>query len=430
MMPGAIRTLLIEQDPDDVKRVSLLLSAANGPGFRVTTVASLADGIDELARDDYDIILLALLLPDSKGLDTFRRIYIRARHIPIVIFSNIADEGVAIEAVRAGAEDYLVKGSVDGITFARVLRYAIERKRRTPSEDESPDEYERTEDLYRRIVEFSQGLICTHDLDGKLMSVNPAAAHSLGYTPEEMIGKNLGDFMSAASKFAVGRYLDRLKKDGNDSGLLHVVTKSGEERIWQYRNTMYQEKGVHVYIIGYASDVTELMRARDELKRLALTDELTGLHNRRAFFTLVEHALKVAHRRHTECLLFCIDVDGLKKVNDTYGHHAGSAMLAETAVILRNVFRDSDIIARIGGDEFAVLAIANPLKNAHLVVNRLSTKLNAFNNSAARPYKLSLSVGVAPFLPGSGRSVNDLMREADEAMYEEKKKYRGSSPLT
>lgn len=428
-MSTVIRVLLVESDPDDVQRARLLLSQAAGPGFRMTAVPCLADGIEELTRNDYDVVVLALLLPDSKGLDTFHRIYIRARELPIVIFSNIADEGIAIEAVRAGAEDYVVKGSVDGVTFARVLRYAIERKKRMPAEDESPDEYERTEDLYRRIVEFSQGLICTHDLDGKLLSVNPAAAHSLGHTPEEMIGKNLGDFMSPNRRFAVGPYLERLQKDGNDSGLLPVMTKSGEERTWQYRNSMYQEKGIPVYIIGYASDVTELMRAQGELQRLALTDELTGLHNRRAFFTLAEHALKVAHRRQTECLLFYIDVDDLKKVNDSYGHDAGSAMLAETATILVNVFRDSDIVARVGGDEFAVLAIANPVKNAHLVLNRLSTKVSAFNNSGDRPYKLSVSVGLAPFLPGSGRSVNDLMREADEAMYDEKKRYRGSPQL-
>ena len=428
-MTTPIRVLLIESDPDDVRRVRELLTQAVGPGFHITAVPRLTDGIEELTRGEYDVILLALILPDSKGLETFRRIYIRARPLPIVVFSNIADEGVAIEAVRGGAEDYVVKGSVDGITFARVVRYAIERKKRAPSQDESREEYERTEDLYRRIVEYSQGLICTHDLDGKLLSVNPAAAHSLGYTPEEMVGKNLGDFMSPARRIAVGPYLRRLRKDGADSGLLPVLTKNGEERTWQYRNTMYQEKGIPVYVIGYASDVTELMRARDELKRLALTDELTGLHNRRAFLSLAEHALKVAQRSHTECLLFYADVDGLKRVNDSLGHHVGSAMIAEAAVVLRNVFRDSDIIARVGGDEFAVLAINNPAKNAHLVLNRLSTKLSAFNNSEDRPYKLSLSVGFAAFTPGSARSVQALLREADESMYDEKNRYRGTSPL-
>ena len=426
-MTDVIRVLLVESDPDDVKRARLLLSQAPGVGFHITAVGRLADAIDELARGEYDIVLLALILPDSQGIDTFRRIYIRARHLPIVIVSRISEEGVAIDAVRAGAEDYVVKGSIDGITFSRVVRYAIERKRRKANEEESAEEYERTEDLYRRIVEFSQGLICTHDLDGKLLSVNPAAAHSLGYTPEEMVGKNLGDFMSPARRIAVGPYLQRLRKDGTDSGLLPVVTKTGEERVWQYRNTTYSEKGQAMYVIGYASDVTDLMRGRDELKRLALTDELTGLHNRRAFLSLAEHALKVAQRNRSECLLFYADLDGLKKINDTLGHHTGSAVIAEAAVILRSVFRDSDIVARVGGDEFAVLAIANPVAKADIILNRLSTKLSTFNNSEDRPYKLSLSVGVAAFRPGCGKSVQHLMREADEEMYEQKNRYRGSS---
>ncbi|MDQ6718124.1 MAG: GGDEF domain-containing protein, partial [Gemmatimonadota bacterium] len=162
------------------------------------------------------------------------------------------------------------------------------------------------------------------------------------------------------------------------------------------------------------------------LKRLALTDELTGLHNRRAFLSLSEHALKIAQRNHTECLLFYADVDGLKRINDSLGHHIGSAMIAEAAVMLRTVFRDSDIIARVGGDEFAVLAIANPVANADILLNRLSTKLSSFNNSQDRPYTLSLSVGVAHFKPGSGSSVQQLMRQADLAMYEQKNRYRGN----
>jgi diguanylate cyclase (GGDEF)-like protein/PAS domain S-box-containing protein len=428
-MPAPIRVLLIEGDPEDVKRARRLLSMAPGTGFHITAVPRLADAIGELSHAEYDVILLALLLPDSKGLETFQRIHIRARHLPIVIFSNISDEGIAIDAVRAGAEDYIVKGSIDGITFGRVIRYAIERKKRKPSEAETTGEYERTEDLYRRIVEYSQGLICTHDLDGVLLSVNPAAAHSLGYTPDEMIGKNLGDFMSPARRNTIGPHLKKLKDDGTVGGLLPVITRDGEERTWQFRNVLYSEKGAPVYVIGYAQDVTDLMRGRDELQRQALTDELTGLHNRRAFLSLAEHALKVAQRNSTECLLFYADVDGLKKVNDTHGHHVGSAMIAEAAVVLRSVFRDSDVIARVGGDEFAVLAIAYSLNNAGLLLNRLSTKISTFNNSTDRPYSLSLSVGVAAFTPGSGRSVQQLMREADEAMYDQKNRYRGSDTI-
>ena len=423
-MTAPIRVLLIESDPGDASRARLLLAEATKPGFLITEVGRLADAFDELDRKEFDVVLLALILPDSRGLDTFRRIHTRARDLPIVIFSQITEEGVAIDAVRAGAEDYVVKGSVDGATFSRVIRYSIERKKRKPLEAESSDEYERTTDLYRRIVDYSQGLICTHDLDGKLLSVNPAAARSLGYAPEEMIGKNLGDFMSPARRIAVGPYLYRLTRDGTDSGLLPVVTKDGQERIWQYRNTLYSESGAPGYVIGYASDVTELMDANDELQRLALTDELTGLHNRRAFFTLAEHALRVAQRNHTECLLFYIDVDGLKRINDTRGHHTGSAMIADTAVLLRTVFRESDIIARVGGDEFAVLAIDNPAENAEPMLGRLATKLAEFNKSAQRPYSLSISIGVTSFTPASASTVHQLMREADKAMYAQKSRPR------
>lgn len=427
-MTSPIRVLLVDGDADSVRHARLPLPQGAGPGFHVTAVSRLADGIDELSRGEYHVVLLALSLPDSTGLETFRRIQKRARQIPIVVFSNLPEEGVAVDAVRAGAEDYIVKGSVDSATFERVIRFAIERKKRNPIEQETSDEYARTTDLYRRIVEYSQGLICTHDLEGKLLSVNPAAAHSLGYAPDEMIGRNLAEFMSPARRRAVGPYLEKLRKDGVSAGLLPVMTREGDERTWQFRNMLYSETGVPPYVIGYAQDVTELMRGRDEMRRLALTDELTGLHNRRGFLSLAEHTLKVAQRNETDCLLFYADVDDLKKVNDSLGHHVGSSMIAEAAVILRSVFRDSDIVARVGGDEFAVLAIGNTAGNTGLLMNRLLTKLAAFKEAERRPYTLSLSIGVASFIPGSGHTVEQLMRQADHVMYEQKNRYRGTSP--
>ena len=289
------------------------------------------------------------------------------------------------------------------------------------------EEAQKTQLRYRHLVEYSPGLICTHTLTGVLLSVNPAAARGLGYSPQQMIGRSLADFVDPPTRPLMNGYLRRITTHGRDESFIPVMTKSGERRIWQCNSVIYED-GTDPYVIGYAQDVTELMRARDELKRLVVTDELTGLHNRRGFFTLADHLLKAAKRERRSCLLICADIDGLKWVNDSLGHAIGSELLAETAQILRAVFRESDIVARIGGDEFAVLALDNDASKAPIVISRLQAHLDAFNKGE-RGYKISLSAGVAFFTPDTPVDVQELLRAADEKMYAQKRRTRTTLKL-
>jgi two-component system, sensor histidine kinase and response regulator len=127
---------------------------------------------------------------------------------------------------------------------------------------------ETSERRYRALVDEGQGLICSHDLEGKLLSVNPAAAESLGYTPDEMVGRNLLDYSTAAVKELFPRYLQKISTEPKVNGFFSLVTKQGEERIWMYRNTRIVEPGATTYVLGYAQDVTESKRAEDDLRRL------------------------------------------------------------------------------------------------------------------------------------------------------------------
>lgn len=280
---------------------------------------------------------------------------------------------------------------------------------------------------YRHLVEYSPGLICTHTLNGILLSVNPAAARSLGFAPHQMVGRSLADFVDPPTRLLMNGYLRRISTHGRDEAFIPVMTKSGERRVWQCNSVIYED-GNEPYVIGYAQDVTELMRARDELKRLVVTDELTGLHNRRGFFTLAEHLLKAAKREQKSCLLICADIDGLKWVNDSLGHPVGSELLVDTAQILRDVFRESDVVARIGGDEFAILALDNDASKAPIVLSRLQEKVDAFNNGDRR-YKISLSAGIACFSPEAPIDVQELLRSADERMYAQKRRTRATLKL-
>ena len=168
---------------------------------------------------------------------------------------------------------------------------------------------------------------------------------------------------------------------------------------------------------------TKQYMLQTELGNLALMDELTELYNRRGFLALAERQLKLARRAGRSVLLFFIDVDGMKEINDVFGHAEGDAALKCTAEALETTFRDSDVIARFGGDEFAALAIEASGQNEATIRDRLTEYLKSASRKDSS-CEFSVSLGTARFDPWNPTSIRELIAEADRAMYEQKR--RGS----
>jgi two-component system cell cycle response regulator len=168
-------------------------------------------------------------------------------------------------------------------------------------------------------------------------------------------------------------------------------------------------------------------RAQMTLRRLAIVDELTGLYNRRGFLNLAKQHLKLARRAGQGFWIVLCDVDGLKYINDTFGHNEGDRALVATADILKKTFRESDILARLGGDEFTVLAIHAADDSARSMMARLQGHLEHLNGQNGARYALALSVGLARFDPTAPTSLEDVMSKADEALYEDKHRKRTES---
>ena len=167
-------------------------------------------------------------------------------------------------------------------------------------------------------------------------------------------------------------------------------------------------------------DITERRRADEEIRKLAITDTMTGLYNRRGFIALAEQQIKSANRLFNTLVLFFIDVDGLKIVNDTMGHEEGDRLLINAAKILKQTFRESDIIARVGGDEFAVLA-DNKERTTQIVLHRFSERIRIHNALPDRKYNISMSIGTTIYDPAIPCPLDDLISRADQKMYEQKK---------
>jgi diguanylate cyclase (GGDEF)-like protein len=168
----------------------------------------------------------------------------------------------------------------------------------------------------------------------------------------------------------------------------------------------------------------ENSRLFGQIQTLAIVDDMTGLYNRRGFFTLAEQQIKLASRLNHSILLVFMDMDKLKQVNDEFGHQQGDLALIDVARLLRQSFRNSDIIARIGGDEFVVLAMNANGGDATVLINRLRKKMAELNNSGANPYHISLSIGTSAWLPGGPVDLDDLLTRADAQMYQNKRKRR------
>jgi diguanylate cyclase (GGDEF)-like protein len=202
-----------------------------------------------------------------------------------------------------------------------------------------------------------------------------------------------------------------LKSDGRIIGVIVLQSYSAEIH--------YSQKDLELleFVSTQIAQVIERKRLEEEIRSLSLTDELTGLNNRRGFIHLAEQELKLAHRNNRPMLLFFGDVDHLKIINDSLGHAHGDMALKEISTILKECFREADIMARIGGDEFVVLTLDDSRESADALTHRVEAALEVCNQQPDRDYQLTLSLGVAHYDPMTPSSLDELLANADRQMY-------------
>jgi len=294
MTSNPIKVLLITPTERDVRRLQGVVSVPGASHVELTHVLDVGAAVRRLADVRFDAILLDLAVAHTHPLEPLWRMHEHAPDVPIIVLTSMEDETLAVRALKAGAQDSLVKGQIDGNLLVRAIRYAIER----------------------------------HQLQ--------MALHAM-----------------------------------------------------------------------------------------SLIDDLTGLYNRRGFLTLARQQLKMADRLRKRVSHIFVDLDGLKRINDTMGHRHGDQALIETAEMLKETFRDSDIIARIGGDEFVVLAMDNAAGQLEDTWSaRVQENIASRNRRLNRSYALSVSMGVAYYDPDFPTALDDLLARADSLMYEEKRSKR------
>lgn len=291
------KVLLVEDNEDHATLMANFLSRVESVALEVVWVGMLEEAFNQVKNQHFDIVLLDLNLPDSQGLNTFKRFYAAYPEIPVVVTTAVVSEKIGVEAVQLGAQDYLIKGDINPTLLTRAVLYALAR----------------------------------HQKD-------------------------------------------------------------------------------------------------EHLRKLALIDDLSQLYNRRGFTSIFYQSLKLAQRDRKDLLLIMVDMDGLKRINDTHGHPEGDRAIVDTARILKETFRASDLLGRIGGDEFVVLAVQASGDSVQGIRERLQANIDRYNRTNPN-FELSLSMGITSFDPHDEVSLDALIRQADEDLYQQKKYKKDTGSL-
>ena len=328
---------------------------------------------------------------------------------------HITNEYAAVKVLKI--ESFL--RSAMFIVVAYVTSYLAARK------DRLLNSLRESEEKFRMLAESSPFAIMMHRGD-RWIYANRAAMEISGYTEEELYSMHFWDFVHPDHR-------DMIKKRGLDrqQGMMlprfyefKIIAKNGVEKWVSLSGNPILYENNHAALISVI-DITERKRMEAEILALSLTDQLTGLHNRRGFLSLAKQQLKLAERNKSGMLLFFVDLDGLKWINDTFGHEEGDKALIEIATVFKETFRTADVIARLGGDEYAALTVDIPEANSSLFTARLQSLIDTRNNQENRRYKLSISVGCSYYDPEKPSSIDELMASADKLMYEQKQNKKG-----
>ena len=297
--------------------------------------------------------------------------------------------------------------------YAGNQRNITERKRK----DELLHE---REERYRSLVDSTDDSIYLVDRNYNYLFINRKHLSRIGLSNDQYIEQSYGDIhMPDETKWFTENISDIFASGKSKQ---HEYKSRRDGRCFLQTLSPVKAKDGHVIAVTVISkDITKRKQMEEKLRTLSLTDELTGLHNRRGFFILAKQQLKLADRESKGLYMFSADIDNLKNINDNLGHQTGDKAIIEIANIFKKTFRECDIIARIGGDEFMILIMEDHATNIEVFTTRLKANMDAHNAKAEKLYELSLSFGLARYSPKHPCSINELISKADKLMYEYKR---------
>jgi len=290
--------------------------------------------------------------------------------------------------------------------------------------------------LLEGIIESVEEGIIAVDTSRKTLAINAVARAIVGEAfprkvlPEDWRPAVTATYEDGSPMPPADGPLARAMRGESPDGVVYQIIPAGQQAGTWVSTTarpIRDEQGHVVAAVATLRDITQQRASAQHLRDLSLTDELTGLLNRRGFLAAANERIAVARRTGDPMALLYADLNGLKRINDDLGHEEGDRAIADTGHVLRGVFRDRDVVARIGGDEFVALLPNFAPSACDALLERLSTTLRSHAEREKRLYRLSLSAGVTFMDHARRQSLDDLLADADRTMYERKRGRAGES---
>lgn len=414
-----LRLLLVEDNPGDARLVGELLGEGHLAETEVSWEQSLDDGLAALREATFDVVVADLGLPDSEGEATVARIVESAPGIPLVVLTGRQDNEIALRALEAGASEFLQKNELGPGNLTLVVEWAMQRRK---LESEAEAQWQ----LSHAILNSLSQHIAVLDADGVIEHVNDAWRTFAVDENGGSRGEGDENYLEVA-EFGTGEEGPSAQSmlEGLESVLAGSRPYFGAEYPYQ---TPDEDRWFRVSVVPLSgdarkgavvshTDITRQKKSEEALEHRALHDELTGLPNRTLFRSRVEHALERTDRAGTEVAVLFLDLDRFKSVNDSLGHAVGDDVLRAAATRLAGVLREEDTIARVGGDEFAILLedLSAP-SDIEPVTRRIGEAFTKPFHVHETEFSLGVSIGVA-HSGGTFDDPDELMRLADAAMY-------------
>ncbi|MFW6361712.1 MAG: sensor domain-containing diguanylate cyclase, partial [Spirochaetota bacterium] len=260
--------------------------------------------------------------------------------------------------------------------------------------------------------------------DYRFTYVNPGAVRITGYSEDELHDMRITDLIHPDEYRQVMHGVYNILRKGiiENEYVLRVVTKEKDIRWLEIRVSRLNLRDAS-YLLSVV-DITARKNAEVRLKEYATFDELTGVYNRRVGLTMLQHELHTARREQQPLSVCFVDVNGLKKVNDTFGHDEGDQLIQKVAETMRQQLRRGDLLCRLGGDEFLMVYRNCSCENASKIWERIEAELRQTNHSSEKPYEISVSRGILEYDESVHSDVHELLNQADKIMYIHKDQYR------
>jgi len=427
------RILYMEDDPGLAR---LLQKSLQRRGYVIDTAADGKEGLVKLTSAQYDLLLIDYDMPFFGGIDVIRTLAKRGTTVPTIMVTGQGNEEVAVEAIKLGAKDYIVKdvemkylellpAVIDRVLFQQHL--IEERKHMEAAVRES-------EERYRLLVDLFPDGIAVHS-EGKIIFLNPAGARFLGAAiPSQLIGTNIMDIVHPDFRQIETERIRLMEQNKNCTPWIEekFIRLDGKEINVEVAGVSFTYEG-RPAVQEIFRDISERKIVEERLQRLALYDTLTGLPNRTLFFDRMNQLLALAKRNHYVLALLYMDLDRFKTINDTLGHEVGDMLLVEAGNRMISCTRKADTVARMGGDEFIGICgrIATPA-DAGVVAEKILSVLAKPFHLKGNVCTIGASIGISLY-PQDGDDVETLVNKADAAMYAAKESgkngYTYSSPF-